>query len=74
LTFICVFDTCVLPTFLTRINCYKYVSECGVLVILLLSVLGDLLKYLSNAWFTRQVEITQEQKRLLGVRDNGKQW
>jgi len=44
------------------------------LVILLLSVLGDLLKYLSNAWFTRQVEITQEQKRLLGVRDNGKQW
>lgn len=40
------------------------------LVIFVLNVATDLFRYLSNYLFGRQVEITERQKQLLGVRDN----
>lgn len=41
------------------------------LLVLVLSVAIDIIKYLSNLWFSNKVEVTEAQKRLLGVRDNG---
>ena len=49
-----------------------FVSDLTLLVIFVLNVATDLFRYLSNYLFGRQVEITERQKQLLGVRENGK--
>lgn len=41
-------------------------------LVLLLSVIFDVFNYVSNYVFSRQLEVTEVQKQLLGVRDNGK--
>ena len=47
-------------------------SDLALFVIFLLNVATDVFKYVSQYIFGRQVEVTERQKQLLGVKDNGK--